>query len=199
MNSAIISGLNHYIDLDEERASGLSQINGKVIKITFKELNHQIVFAVQKLTVQEILEPHEEHDVEIIASVSVLPNFMLGLDKDNLLKSGDIEIKGDAHVASVFQNTMREIEVDWEELLSKITGDAIAHHVGKGVKELQLIGRKMKENLRLDTRDYLQDNIQVAATKDEVDGFVEDVDTIRAQTDRLEARINRLLPNLNHS
>ena len=55
----------------------------------------------------------------------------------------------------------------------------------------------MNENFRLDVRDYLQDNLQVAVTKEEVDEFVRDVDTIRAQIERLEARLNRLHSNNN--
>ena len=50
----------------------------------------------------------------------------------------------------------------------------------------------LRENARLDMRDYLQDDLQVAVTQGEIDDFIEHVDALRAQTDRIEARLNKL-------
>ena len=90
------------------------------------------------------------------------------------------------------QNTLREIEIDWEELLSKYTGDAVAYQLGRGARAAHSFGQRLRDNLRQDLRDYLQDNIQASATQDEVDQFIQDVDKVRATADRLEARLNRL-------
>ena len=197
ISNAIVSGLNRYISADPERANDLAQINGKTIKIHLNEIDQNIILEINDLSVSEVQEPVENADVEINISLKVLPDFVLGVDKDEMLKNGDLEIKGDAHIASVFQHTMKSIEIDWEEVLSDYTGDAIAHQLGVGLRELHSLRKRMKENFRLDVRDYLQDNIQVAATKEEVDEFIRDVDTIRAQVERLEARINRLHSNNN--
>ncbi len=142
--------------------------------------------------VQELINPELEADVEILVSLKMLPDFLMGVDQDKLIKNGGIEIKGDAHVASVFQNTLREIEIDWEELLSKYTGDAIAYQLGRGAKAVHAFGRRLRDNMRQDTRDYLQDNVQVSVTQEEVDQFIQEVDVARAQVDRLEARLSRL-------
>ncbi len=199
ISTTIVSGLNRYISADRERASDLSQIDGKIIKINLVELNQDILLEVKDFSVFEIQEPIKESDVEIVVRLKVLPNFMLGINKDDMLKNGDLEIIGDAHIASVFQNTMKSIEIDWEEILSHYTGDAVAHQIGVGMRGLQSLSRRMRENIRLDARDYLQDNLQVAVTKEEVDGFIDDVDTIRAQVERLEARLNRLQAVNNNS
>lgn len=192
ISNAIVSGLNHYINADTERARDLSQINGKTIKIYLKELNQNIILKINDLSVVELEEPADKTDVEVIVSLKVLSDFMLGIDKESMLKNGDLEIKGDAHVASVFQHTMKSIEIDWVEILSAYTGDAVAHQVGMGLRGLKSLNQRMKENFRLDARDFLQDNLQVAVTKEEVDEFMRDVDTMRAQVERLEARLNRL-------
>lgn len=192
ISNVIVSGVNRYISADPERANELSQINGKTIKLYLKELNQNIILKINDLSVVELEETADETDVEIIVSLKVLSDFMLGVDKESMLKNGDLEIKGDAHVASVFQHTMKSIEIDWEDILSDYTGDAIAHHLGAGIRELHALRARMKENFRLDARDFLQDNLQVAVTKEEVDEFMRDVDTMRAQVERLEARLNRL-------
>ena len=192
ISNVIVSGVNRYISADPERANELSQINGKTIKLYLKELNQNIILKINDLSVVELEETADKTDVEIIVSLKVLSDFMLGVDKESMLKNGDLEIKGDAHVASVFQHTMKSIEIDWEDILSDYTGDAIAHHLGAGIRELHALRARMKENFRLDARDFLQDNLQVAVTKEEVDEFMRDVDTMRAQVERLEARLNRL-------
>lgn len=188
----IVTSINRYIDLDKERAAGLAQIDGKTIGIFVREFDARINLCVDNLSLQELADPDNELDVEIVVSLKALPDLLLGADQDQLIKRGDIEIKGDAHIASVFQNTLRAIEIDWEELLSKYTGDSIAYQIGLGVKGMHAFGHRLRGNMRQDLRDYLQDEVQVSATQDEVSQFVQEVDSVRAQADRLEARINRL-------
>ena len=199
LNKTIVDTINLYISADNERARSLSQIDGKVIKIHLKELDRGVILKIKDLSVIELSESENEKDVEIIVSLKVISNYLLGIDKDRMLKNGDLEIKGDAHVASVFQHTLKEIEIDWEEVLSKYTGDTVAHYIGSGVREIFSLGQRMKENLRLDARDYLQDNLQVAVTSEEVNGFMHEVDSIRAHVERLEARLDRLQSSVTNS
>ena len=108
------------------------------------------------------------------------------------MKNGDIEIIGDSHVASTFHNVLREIEIDWEDLLSRYTGDVAANQIGKGVRRTHSFIRRLRNNLRLDMRDYLQDELQVSATNIEVDDFIKQVDIVTSQLDKLEERVNQL-------
>ena len=192
MKDVIISGLNRYIETDQERAAGLDQIKGKLIRLYIREIEKTLSLRVQQRYLQEESDSDIDADVEISISLKILPEFLMGADQDKLIKNGGIEIKGDAHIASVFQNTLREIEIDWEELLSKYTSDAAAYQIGRGAKALHSFARRLRENIRQDLRDYLQDNVQASATQDEVNQFIQDVDSVRAKTDRLEARLNRL-------
>ena len=192
MKGLIIAGLNRYIESDKERAAGLDQIKGKLIRITIREIDKTLLLRVQQRYLQEETNNDVSADVELSISLRILPEYLLGADQDKLIKSGGVEIKGDAHIASVLQNTLREIEIDWEELLSKYTGDAVAYQLGRGARAAHSFGQRLRDNLRQDLRDYLQDNIQASATQDEVDQFIQDVDKVRATADRLEARLNRL-------
>ena len=192
MKDKIVAILNRYIESDYERAIGLDQIKGKLIRIHVREFGKTLSLRVKQRYLEEESDDDIEADVEVSVSLKILPEYFMGADQDKLIKNGGIEIKGDAHIASVFQNTLREIEIDWEELLSKYTGDTVAYQIGRGVKAVHSFGRKMRDNMRQDVRDYLQDNIQAAATQDEVDQFIQDVDGVRAKADRLEARLNRL-------
>jgi len=192
MNSIIVTGLNRYLDCDPERVGQLKQIDGKVIGIKIKEWSNSILLRANNLRMEELADSDYSPDVEIIISLKILPDYFIGVDRNQLIKKGDIEIVGDAHIASVFHNTLREVEIDWEEMLAKYTGDTVAYQVGLGAKNIRKFCRQLHDNMRLDMRDYLQDNLQVAPTHIEVDEFVQEVDKLRAHVDRLEARVNRL-------
>ena len=192
MKNIIISALNRYLQQDYERACHLNQIEGKIIRIVVREINLDLIFNVQDTSLLEMEDVDINADVEINVSARILPDYFMGVERDQLIKSGSIEIKGDTHVASVLQNTLREIEIDWEEIISRYIGDMAAYQLGKGARALHGFGQRLRENMRQDLRDYLQDNVQVAATQEEVDQFIKEVDMARAQVDRLEARIARL-------
>lgn len=191
MNNFILTVLNGYLEQDIERAHHLKQINGKIIRVVVPEIKLDLLFKVEDKALLSEDESASE-DVEIKLAAKVFPELLMGADQDKLIKSGHIQINGDTHIASVLQNTLREIEIDWEELVSKYTGDTVAYRLGKGARAIHAFRKNIHENLRQDVRDYLQDNIQVSATQEEVDEFVEQVDLVRAQLDRLEARLNRL-------
>lgn len=192
MNDIIIAALNRYIEADQERAAGLDQIKSKLIRLYVREIDKTLSLRIEQRYLQEETNNDVEADVEISISLKILPEFLIGADQDKLIKNGGIEIKGDAHIASVFQNTLREIEIDWEEIISKYTGDAVAYQIGRGAKAVHSFRRNLHDNMRQDLRDYLQDNVQAAATQEEVDQFIQEVDNVRAKADRLEARLNRL-------
>lgn len=192
MKHVIVASLNRYLDCDPERVGQLNQIEDKVIALTIKELETTLYLQVVDLHLESITDTDVSPDVELIVSLQVLPDFLLGVDRNQLIKNGDIEIIGDTHVASVFNNTLCEIEIDWEELLAARVGDTLAYQIGISAKKVSGLYRRFQENIRLDMRDYLQDSLQVAATQFEVDEFIQDVDKLRAQVDRLEARLNRL-------
>lgn len=191
MKKIIISILNRYLEQDSERAISLRQIKDKVIRVVVREINLDIKLKVNDSSFEEI-QLDDVADVEISVSLKILPDFLMGVDQDKLIKNGSIEIKGDTHVASVMQNTLKEIEVDWEEIISKYTSDSVAHQIGKGARAFHSFADRLRDNMRQDMRDFLQDNIQVSATQEEVDQFIKEVDATRAQTDRIEARINKL-------
>jgi len=190
LNTLIVSSFNRYLDCDPERAQALENINDKILSITIKEANFTLIMQVQNARFFEA-DLSQQIDASIIVSMHVLSGKMRGQDQNQLLKDGIIEIQGDSHVASVFNKVMNEIEIDWQDVISKYTGDIVAHQIATGAKSVASVLRRLGDNLRLDVRDYLQDDLQIAVTESEVEHFVEQVDDLRARTDRLEARLNK--------
>ena len=101
-------------------------------------------------------------------------------------------IEGDAAVGREFQTALARLDIDWEEQLSRLVGDAAAHQVGRFWHGFQAWGQRASATLRRDGGEYLQWELRVLPPRPAVEQFLSAVDALREDTDRLAARIERL-------
>lgn len=195
IRNAIIAGLNRYLKCDRERAQDLQAIDQKVITIKLKQPETTTTFRINDCLLEEVSDEEVSTDVKIIASLKVLPDYFLGVDQNQFIKNGDLEILGDSHVASTFHNVLKGIEIDWEDILSNVIGDVAANQVGTAVDKAQGFIKNLGDNFRMDVRDYLQDDLQVVVTQTEVDDFIKQVNETEVKLDQLEMRVNQLSAN----
>jgi ubiquinone biosynthesis protein UbiJ len=112
--------------------------------------------------------------------------------KEDQLFSGEVQIEGDTHLAQAFGDLVRGLEVDWEEQLSLLVGDGLAHRVGSGARAAGRWGRRTAATLAEDVKEYLQEEARLLPGRYEIQGFLDDVDHLRDGVERLAARIERL-------
>ena len=84
------------------------------------------------------------------------------------------------------------IDIDWEEHLSRVTGDVLAHQVGNVARGMLEWGRNTLDTVSRDVAEYLHEESRDLPTRGEVDEFLARIDTLRLDVDRLEARVQRL-------
>ncbi len=104
----------------------------------------------------------------------------------------DLSIEGDAAVGRQFQALLSGLNIDWEEQLSQVVGDVAAHQVGRFWRRFQHWGRQSAEAFWQDGSEYLQYERAVVPSRPAVESFLDAVDALREDTDRLAARIARL-------
>jgi ubiquinone biosynthesis protein UbiJ len=104
----------------------------------------------------------------------------------------EVEVQGDSHIAKTFQELLGGIDIDWEEQLSRLVGDAFAHQLGAAVREFRAWGRQALTTLLTNAAEYLQQETRDLPPSGAMAAFLDGVDTLRSDTDRLEARIRRL-------
>lgn len=103
-----------------------------------------------------------------------------------------ISIEGDVALGQKFRDILAGLDIDWEEHLSRISGDVVAHQAGNLFRDLLAYGDRLASNLREDTGDYLREELRTVVSREEVDAFTAEVDTLRDDAERLAARIDRL-------
>jgi ubiquinone biosynthesis protein UbiJ len=89
------------------------------------------------------------------------------------------------------------VDIDCEELLSKLVGDVVAHQAGQATRSVSGWLKETAEAMQMNTAEYLSEETDTTPTESEVGDFMDQVDEVRMNIDRLEARIKLLQNNKN--
>lgn len=170
----------------------LGELDGKVIALDFEGTGMCVYLfpSAGGIRIQE--EWDGKVDVHMIGKPSELVK--MGLAGKSPVTPGKISlrIEGDLHVGQQFKKVLDDMQIDWEELLSQHIGDTAAYHTGRLVRE---VGSRLRDTLKAARRDgseYLRFETEILPADWRVKEFLDDVDRLRQDVDRMEMRINRL-------
>lgn len=117
---------------------------------------------------------------------------LAGESPEAVLQRGDVQIRGDVPLAEKFRELALLLRPDIEEELSKVVGDAPAHHLGRFARAALGWTRNATSTTVRNVAEYLAHERQHLVPKAEGDQLLKGVDTLRESVDRLEARIELL-------
>ncbi len=188
----LTAAFNNYLALDPEAPEKLRAFDGKLICIDIKGPDMQLYLSIQDDRVNVVREHEAEPDATIIGSPAAL--FKLGVNRDSapLFFQGEVEIRGDTRLGRQFKAVLADMDIDWEEHLSRLVGDIAAHRIVGVVNDLRQWGRSAASNFTDDVGEYLQEESRDVVSGAELDVFNQQVDEVRDGTERLAARIDRL-------
>lgn len=166
----------------------LKQLAGKVIELQIREWPLRLYFLPQPEKLSVAASHEGKPDISIRAPTVTLLSAVLKRDNDNLR---GIEVNGDAETAQQFSRLLKQADLDWEELLSRYVGDVAAHQIGNAVRDLMSWGRDAAGRLSRDLAEYLQYESRDLPPRHEVQDFLNGVDRLRDDAERLAARLQR--------
>jgi ubiquinone biosynthesis protein UbiJ len=105
------------------------------------------------------------------------------------LRRGDVLISGDAEVARQFQELLGLLRPDFEEELSLVTGDVVAHQLARLVRAGTGFGRRAAHTTLDNLADFLGHERRDLVPRHEGEQFLRGVDALREDVDRLQARL----------
>jgi ubiquinone biosynthesis protein UbiJ len=108
------------------------------------------------------------------------------------LFSGKVSVIGDTELAERFGALLSGLEIDWEEQLSHLTGDVVAHQAGRVVRSVRAYLNNAAVTAQRDVNEYLTQEARLLPARIEVRNWCDDVDTLRDDVERLAARIAKL-------
>lgn len=190
----LAAGLEHAINtvvaLDPETQRRLAALSGRIVALELGALVPTLFLVPTEHGLQVLTRFDGEPDTRI--SGTPLGLLRMGAGSREGLFGGDVRIEGDVELGQRFQRILDGLDVDWEEQLSRLTGDVVAHQVGNVVRGATDWMRSAGNTLARDAGEYLQEETELLPGRGEVGYFLDEVDRIRADVDRLAARIKRL-------
>lgn len=129
------------------------------------------------------------------AQVSGSPLALLALagsDPEAVIRRGDVRISGDAEVARGFRELVLLLRPDLEEELSRFVGDAPAHHAMRLAARVLTFGRRAAATGVRNVAEFLGHETRDAVPKPEAESLFRDIERLREDVDRIEARIAQL-------
>ncbi|WP_116807560.1 ubiquinone biosynthesis accessory factor UbiJ [Steroidobacter cummioxidans] len=136
-----------------------------------------------------------QHEGAANATLSGTPLSLLrmaGPAPEAALRTGSVHIHGDAEIAQTFSELLKQARPDLEEELSRVIGDVAAHQVGNVARSALEFARRATDTFAQNVSEYLQEEGRDAPSRTEADEFINGVDKLRDDVDRLEARLSLL-------
>lgn len=190
--SALAKALNGYLQLDPESATRLQALQGKVV--TIELLPFHFIFQCE-FTLTGI-QLHADVLLPATTAIKGTPLQMLGamLAKENRHQffSDDLVMEGDAEIGLQLVELFDAMQIDWEEYFSRLAGDVPAYHIGQVVRHVKNWLHQTNDSFINNVNEYIHEEKCWLPSRESLQDFFHDIDTIRMDTDRLEAKIKFL-------
>ena len=191
--SGIEQSINTLLKMDPAARSRLARDHGRVIALNLRGLELTLYFV-----------PGHDGLLQLLGSMEGEPDCTFSGSPLDLIRSGDkeagagqlfaghVSITGDTGLAHNFGATLANLDIDWEEQLSRFTGDIAAHQLGRGTRGLASYLEQSKQTLESNLAEYLTEEARLLPHPYEVEEFLNEVDRLKDDTERLLARFARL-------
>jgi len=187
------SALNGYIGLDPEAKERLAPLHGRIVELQVVGLGVRLFLVPGPGGIQVFRDSETPPDCTLKGSPLALAGMASERARADQLFSGSVEITGDTDLGHELGKLIGGLDVDWEEQLSRVTGDVLAHQVGNLVRgSLRWWGMAADTLLRQDLPEYLQEEVRLVPSRHETEYFLSEVDRLRDDAERLEQRLRRL-------
>ncbi len=181
--------INYAIAQDPETYDNIAAFNQRRIVLTITDLSVNI----------EVLFEHSQiklGQVETITSDLTITcdfNHLIQLSHDpDKLFSTEITIHGDVQFAKQLQDLLDHFDFDWEQQIAKVSGDTLAYPIAEMFRKTGSWLKSSHDSLQLNMSEYLREEAQYLPVQTQVNHYLNEVDILRADCDRLAARIERL-------
>lgn len=187
---ALESAINKALSLDREGLEKFSALAGKLFCFNLQSIDTPVYLRADgngiKLSAQ---------DTGIAdAGVQAAPFTLLRLlkNKEEEITHAAMQIHGDVEAVRTLFACFRFIRIDWEEQLSRFTGDMAARrlsNLGRGF----LAWKEQSQNaFEENLSEYLSEELRVVPGRNEIEAFSEEVSELVHRLEILEKRVQAL-------
>lgn len=185
--------INTLLRYDPHSLQQMVGFSGKVLLIDVQGFSYHIAFTPTATGVKlELLEEDNTFDVKITGSAMALLSLMISSQDEQTVFPKDLEVKGDIHLAQRLQSVIKQLNIEWEELFAEYMGDTLARKLMLFVRDGKQRVTETRQRLQRNTSEYLRFEQEVLPDQLLIDEFIQGVDQLRNDVERLKLRIERL-------
>ncbi len=183
--------LNTALRYDPATRIGLAQLEGKIIALQITTPGISIF--VMPMDDELRLMGNWDGDVDTRISGSLLALAQLSQTEIHNLKDSGVTVMGDLSLLADMQRLVKNLDIDWEEMLSQFTGDIIGHQTAQLIRaKFGWVKDRAKSAQRL-TSEFLTEELKTLPGKPELGDFYHQVDDLRLAVDRAAARVEKII------
>lgn len=190
---ALQKAINHAMNLDDRMPDKIQSLHGKVLEMVIAPLNVNFFIQFQDQHIL-LLDSYAGQADTVIHSnpIGLIRLSLLPASKARSLFNDKIRMSGDVELGQKVKQLFDDLDIDWEGHLSHFTGDVVAHQIGRFIRKGMDFTNSFTESMRHNLTEYLQEELRVFPTRNEVDHFFHEVDEVSLKVERLQAKINQL-------
>jgi len=192
------TAINKALKFDPATQAKLALLSPKVLALNFESPAFSVY--VRFTNGIQLLSHNEDNpDAALKGPVSAFLNLARNKDKQAALMQSDIQIQGSSQLALSLADVMSQLDIDFEAMIAEMTGPVAAHIIGKNLRSVSSWLKNTGSKLKQDSVEYVRDELQLAPHKLEGESRFTDIQKIKMDAERLEARITRLKQSLKNT
>ncbi|WP_353573235.1 SCP2 sterol-binding domain-containing protein [Candidatus Albibeggiatoa sp. nov. BB20] len=188
---AIETTINQAIRLNPAHQETLQRLQGKIVRIEVTGLFLQFNLVAEN----DGFIIMSEYDGQVDAVISGAPFSLLNLSlqsEPNLANHPDIKLEGDIRLVQQLTQLIKQLPIDWEEYIAQIVGDIPAHQLGNTMRQCDRYAKERIFSYEANISEYLQEELKYLPAPAEVEHFLNTIDQLRDDTERLALRVQKL-------
>lgn len=183
--------LNTALRYDPATRIGLARLEGKILALQIS--SPSITVFVMQMDDELRLMGNWDGDVDTRISGSLIALAQLSQTEIHNLKDTGVTVMGDLSLLADFQRLVKNLDIDWEEMLSQFTGDIIGHQTAQLIRAKFGWAKDRARSAQRLTREFLTEELKTLPGKPELEDFYRQVDDLRLAVDRASARVEKLI------
>ncbi|MDR3502445.1 MAG: SCP2 sterol-binding domain-containing protein [Legionella sp.] len=191
---ALQKAINKAILLDEHIPTKLQALNGKTLEMIIAPLNARFFIQFNQGGVELLAHYEGQADTVIHSSpLGLIRLSLLPASKARSLFNDKIRMSGDMELGQQVKKLFDEMDIDWEGHLAHFTGDVVAYQLGSFVRKGLSFTKRIDESMRQNMSEYLQEELRILPSNNELEDFYKEVDELSLSVERLQAHVNHLI------
>ncbi|MEG3768342.1 ubiquinone biosynthesis accessory factor UbiJ [Alteromonas sp. 14N.309.X.WAT.G.H12] len=192
--------INRYVFLDPQSVERLRPLADKrlYVFIAGTPMAFSLVFSqridmlVEQQAYDEVVKQLDSQSCCVKVALDILPELQKTSRLTALIQEGKLSVEGDLGIAQQASQLFQGLDIDYEELVSRYTGDIAANQLFATAASVKNRLDTLADNIKAGLRNGLTEEKQIGVPSLALAHFADEVSDLRDDTDRFAARLAHL-------